>query len=188
MSPGQLGVRACLTWPLRGFALRERLALERVIEVDLLLEDDVDATRDFLLDERTSDGRVLLSGLSLIEAFDLGEILNGPNRGVTECELEVSVPVFAATVPALTGGVIGPRNDAAVGEELAHRGEAFDAVDLEMEREGHDLADTGNPEQALDVGVGDECGLELLLDTMDLITQQLDLLRIERGLQRGLVR
>ena len=81
-----------------------------------------------------------------------------------------------------------PRNDAAVGEELAHRGEAFDAVDLEMEREGHDLADTGDLEQALDVGVGDECGLKPLLDTMDLITQQLDLLRIERGLQRGLVR
>ena len=159
-----------------------------MIEVDLLLEDDVDATREFFLDECTSDGRVLLPSLSLIEAFDLGEILNGPNRGVTERELEVSVAILAAAVPALTGGVVGPRNDAAVGEELAYRGEAFDAVDLEMEREGHDLADTGNPEQALDVGVGDEFGLKLLLDSMDLITQQLDLLRIERRLKRGFVR
>jgi len=104
VSPGQLGVRACLTWPLRGFALRERLALERVIEVDLLLEDDVDATCEFFLDECTSDGRVLLPSLSLIEAFDLGEVLNGANRGVTECELEVSVAILAAAVPALTGG------------------------------------------------------------------------------------
>ena len=94
----------------------------------------------------------------------------------------------AATVPAFTGGVVGPRNDAAVGEELAHRREAFDAVDLEMKREGYDFADTGNPEQALDIGVGDEFGLKLLLDTMDLITQQLDLLRIERRLKRGFVR
>ena len=164
------------------------MALERVIEVDLLLEDDVDATREFFLDECTSDGRVLLPSLSLIEAFDLGEILNGANRGVTECELEVSVAILAATVPAFTGGVVGPRNDAAVGEELAHRREAFDAVDLEMKREGYDFADTGNPEQALDIGVGDEFGLKLLLDTMDLITQQLDLLRIERRLKRGFVR
>ena len=164
------------------------MALERVIELDLLLEDDVDATREFFLDECTSDGRVLLPSLSLIEAFDLGEILNGANGGVTERELEVSVAILATTVPALTGGVVGARNDAAVGEELAHRGEALDAVDLEMKCEGYDFADTGNPEQTLDIGVGDEFGLELLLDTMDLITQQLDLLRIERRLKRGLVR
>ncbi len=184
-SPGQLDVRVCPTWPLRSFTLRERLALERVVEVDLLLEDDVGATRDFFLNECTSDGRVLLPGLSLIEAFDLGEILNGPNRGVTECELEVSVAILATAVSALTGGVVSPRDDPAVGEELAHRREAFDAVDLEVEREGHNLADPGDPEQTLDVGVGDEFGLKLLLDAMDLVTQQLDLLRVERSLKCG---
>jgi len=142
-----------------------------MIEVDLLLEDDVDAACDFLLDERASDGRVLLPSLSLIEAFDLGEVLNGANRGMTECELQVAVAILAATVPALTGGVVGPRDDPAVGEELAHRREAFDAVDLEVEREGHNLADPGDPEQTLDVGVGDEFGLKLLLDAMDLVSR-----------------
>ncbi len=63
------------------------MALERMVEVDVLLEDDVDATRDFLLDECTSDGGVFLPGLPLIEVFDLREILNGPNRGMTEGEL-----------------------------------------------------------------------------------------------------
>ena len=57
------------------------MALERVIKFDLLLEDDIDATREFFLDECTSDGRVLLPSLSLIEAFDLGEILNGTPVG-----------------------------------------------------------------------------------------------------------
>ncbi len=79
------------------------MALERMVEVDLLLEDDVGATSDFLLHERTSDGWILLPSLSLIEAFDLGEILNGPNRGVTEGELQITVAIFAATMSALTG-------------------------------------------------------------------------------------
>ena len=74
-----------------------------MIKVDLLLENDVDATREFFLDQCTSDGRVLLPGLPLIEVFDLREILNGPDLGMTEGELQIAVAVFAATVPALTG-------------------------------------------------------------------------------------
>lgn len=37
------------------FALRERLALECVIEVDLVLQDHVDRAGDLLLDEGASD-------------------------------------------------------------------------------------------------------------------------------------
>ena len=98
-SPNQLDARACLAWPLRLLPPLERLALERVVELDALGQDDVDATREFLLDERPRDGRVLLPSLALIEPLDFGVVLNGPDRGVTEGELEVTIPVLA---PAMT--------------------------------------------------------------------------------------
>jgi hypothetical protein len=59
------------------------LALERVIKVDLLLEDDIDATREFFLDECTSDGRVLLPSLSQIVRI----IPQVDDRYMTDCAL-----------------------------------------------------------------------------------------------------
>ena len=99
-SPSQLDARACPTWPLRLLPPLEWLALERVVELDALLEDDIDAARELLLDESPCDGRVLLPSLALIEPLDFGVVLNGPDRGVTEGELEVTIPVLA---PAVTG-------------------------------------------------------------------------------------
>ena len=99
--PVQLGVGACLAWPLRCFAFRERLALERVIEVDVLLEDDVDGPGDLLLDQSTSNGRVLLTCLPLVELLDLWEVLNRSNRRVAQGELQMSVPVLPTPVATL---------------------------------------------------------------------------------------
>ena len=52
--PDQLDVRACPTWPLSSFVFRERLALEGVVEVNLVIEDDVDGPGDLPLDEGAS--------------------------------------------------------------------------------------------------------------------------------------
>ena len=77
------------------------MALERVIEVDLVFEDDIDGASELLLYESASDGGVLLTSLPLIEAFDLREILNGAHGCVTECELEMAVAVLTTPMPAL---------------------------------------------------------------------------------------
>lgn len=151
-SPDQLDARACLAWPLRLFAPLEWLALERVVELDLLLEDDVDAACEFLLDEGPRDGRVLLPCLALIEAL-----------------------------------VVGTGHDAAVGEELTDRWKALDPVDLEIVGEGGDLSDAGDPEQALNVGFGDQARLELLLDPPDLVCEQFDLLLVQGRRKGGLI-
>jgi len=82
---------------------------------------------------------------------------------MAECELEVTVSVLPVPVTALASRVRRTGHDATVGEEVLHGGKAFDALDLEVEREGDELSDTGDPEQALDVGSGNEQGLELLL-------------------------
>ncbi len=78
---------------------------------------------------------------------------------MAEHELEVAVAVLAVAMPALGGRVVGTGHDAAVAEEVLDGVEALDAVDLEVEGEGDELADAGDPEQALDVGIGDELGL-----------------------------
>lgn len=105
--PDQLCVRACLTWPLRGLALRERLALERVIEVDLVLQDHVDRAGDLLLDEGASDGRVLLPGFLLIEPLDLRVVLNSTDGRMAQRELQIPVPILTASVPVLPAGGTG---------------------------------------------------------------------------------
>jgi hypothetical protein len=177
--PDQLDVRACPTWPLRSFLSRERLALELVVEVDLLGEDDVDGACDLLLDEGACDGGVLVTCLLLVEALDLRVVLDSAHGRVAEHELDVAVAVLAVAVPALGGRVVGSGHDAAIAEELLYCRKALDAVDLEVEREGDELADPRDPEQTLDVGVGDELGIELLLDAADLVGEQLDLLGVE---------
>ncbi len=90
--------------------------------------------------------------------------MDGSYRGMAEGELEVTVPVLPVPVTALACRVGRTGHDAAVGEEVLHGGKTFDAIDLEVEREGDELSDTGDPEQALDIGRGNELGLELLLD------------------------
>ena len=68
---------------------------------------------------------------------------------------------------------------------MADGGETFDAVDLEVESEGCDLTDTRDLQQPLDVGVGDEVRVERLLQTGDLIIEELDLLLEAAGLDLG---
>jgi hypothetical protein len=57
-------------------------------------------------------------------------------------------------MPGAAAGGVGTGDQPAVGEELARRGEGADPVDLGIDGEGVDLAQGGNPEQPLDVGVG----------------------------------
>ncbi len=49
------------------------MALERVIEVDLLVEDDIRGASELLLNESAGDGGILLSRLLLIEALISGK-------------------------------------------------------------------------------------------------------------------
>ncbi len=150
-----------------------------MVEVDLLLEDDVDSAGDLLLYECACDSRVLLACLLLVEAFDLREVLDGSDGGVAEGELEVAVAVLPGSVPALSSRVVGSWHDTAVAEELPDCGEALDPIDLEVERESDESSDARNPQEALDVRVGDELGTELLLEPTDLVGEEFDLFGVE---------
>ena len=88
-------------------------------------------------------------------------------------------------------GVVGPRDQAAVGEELPGRGEAGDAVDLAIDSERGHLAEAEDPEQPLDLGVGDQGRVERAFEAGDLRLEQLDLggvtagLNLVKGVQLG---
>ncbi len=117
----------------------------------------IDEARDLQRHQRARDPDRLLAGLGLEEGLELGVVLHGPDAGVAERELEIAVPGFTAgAMPGPAGRVVGARDEAAVGEELARRGEARDAVDLRIDGEGVHLAEPGDPEQPLDIGVGNQ--------------------------------
>jgi hypothetical protein len=80
--PDQLDVRACPTWPLHSLLSRERLTFERVVEVDLLGEDDVNGASDLLLDRE-----LLLRGLP-------------PKEGLRPYQARIQRPTSLPSLPA----------------------------------------------------------------------------------------
>jgi len=88
----QLGGGARPAGPPCLFLPRERRALELVVEVDLLVQDDVRTLREFLGHERAGHLQGLLPFPALIPGPDLGEVLDRPDRGMTEGELEERFP------------------------------------------------------------------------------------------------
>ncbi len=169
--------------------MTQRSTLELPIEVLVRREDVIDDARQLERDQRARDPDRFLAGLGFEESTDLRVVLDGADAGVTERELEVAIArLRARAMPRAPGGVVGAGNEAAVGEELFGRGEAFDAIDLGVDGKRVDLADAGNPEQALDVVIRDEVGMESAFYSRDLIREQRDLRFMTGSLQAvGLV-
>lgn len=102
-----------------------------------------------------------------------------------EGELQVAVPLLGAPVAGAAAGVVGPGNEPAVGDEVPGGGEALDIIDLEDQGQGTNTTDAGDPEEALEVGVFEEMITQEPLHLADLLTQKLDLVLEEAGLQAG---
>ena len=81
--------------------------------------------------------------------------------------------------------VLGAGDESAIGEELLVRGKALDAIDLQEDGKGSDLADAGDKKDVLDVVVGNERGMQVFLQGKDLLTEQIDLLVMTLKLEPG---
>ena len=157
----QLDGWACQAWPLRLFGSAQRFVFEVLVEVIAGFEDLIDNACDLQGDESAGDLDRFASCFGFEEGADLRIVLHGSDGGVTEGDFEVAVPGFGAgTMFGPPGGVGGPRHEPAVGEELLGGGEAVDAIDFGVDGEGVDLADAGDPQQALHVGIGKEIGVK----------------------------
>ena len=176
MLRSQLGGWACQARPLRLFRSAQRFVFEVSVEGVTRFEDLVDDAGDLERDEGAGNLDGFASRFGFKEGADLGIVLHGPDGGVTERDFEIAVPGFGTG--AMLGppsGVGGSRHEPAIGKELLGGGEAFDPIDLGVDREGVDLADARDPEQALDMGIGNEIvversfeGVYLFLDERDL--------------------
>jgi len=80
-------------------------------------------------------------------------------------------------------GVVGSGDQATVGKELPGRGEAADAVDLGVDGKGVHLAEARDPQQPLDVGVGDQVRVQGALQRGDLRLEQRQLGAVAAGLE-----
>lgn len=101
-----------------------------------------------------------------------------------EGDLEIAVTVLrAGAVPGLARRVVGTRHETAVRDELAIAREASDVIDLEGDGAGVELADAGDPEDALDIGEAEHLGIELMFEPMDLGEQEVALLQMTRRLE-----
>jgi hypothetical protein len=136
---------------------RQRRALELVVEVDLLGQDDVHPLREFLGPQRAGHFQGLLPFPALIPGPDLGAVLDRPDRGMAEGEFQVAGAIFVArAVPRPLGRVRGAGHQSAGGPEVLLGGEAADAVDFEVDGERSETPDPGDPQEALDVGAVEE--------------------------------
>ena len=72
-------------------------------------------------------------------------------------------------------GVVGPRNETAIGNEVLIGREALDAIEFEIDGKRRNLPDAGYPKQTLDIVIGNEYGVEKALEMEDLFVQELDL-------------
>jgi len=143
----QLGGWACPAWPLRVFSMTQDPAFELPVEVLLRGEDVIDDARQLERDQGAGDADRLLAGLGFEEGADLRVVLDGADAGVTERELEVAVARLGArAMPRAASRIVGPGDQAAVGEELPGRWEPDDAVDLGVDGEGVHLAEARDPE------------------------------------------
>ena len=127
-------------------------------------------------DQGARDPDRLPARLGLEDRPDLGVVLHGPDAGVAERELEIAVAgLRAGAVPRAAAGVVGPRDQPALGEELADRGEPGDAVDLGRDGKGGHRAEARDPEEALPVGVRDELRVQGAFQRGDLLGEPVDL-------------
>ncbi len=78
------------------------------------------------------------------------------NGNIGEGNLEILVPVFAGAMVYTTVGVVGSRDETAVGDKMFVGGETFDAVDFATEGKGRELADSWDIQEELDVVIGNE--------------------------------
>lgn len=100
MVRAQLGRGARPAGPPGLFLPRERRPFKLLVEVDLLVQDDVHALGEFFGHQGAGHLPGLLAFPALIPGPDLGEVLNRPDRGMAEGELEVAVAFLVArTVP-----------------------------------------------------------------------------------------
>ena len=94
---------------------------------------------------------------------------------IGEGDLEILVPIFAGTMVHTTVGVVGSRDETAVGDKMFVGGETFDAVDFEIECKGRELADSWDIQKVLDVVIGNEGRMERLLQCKNMPGEHLDL-------------
>jgi hypothetical protein len=114
----QLGGGARPLGPPCLFLPRKRRAFELLVEVDLLVQDDVHTLREFLGHQRAGHFQGLLPFPALVPGPDLGEVLNRPDRGMAEGELQVAVAILGArAVPGPLGRVRGAGDQPAVRPE-----------------------------------------------------------------------
>lgn len=93
------------------------------------------------------------AGFGQVEAFDFRIKLDRMHGDFGESEFEVFVAIFVSGLMfEFLVGIAGAGHQSTIGEEVFVVGKAFDAVDLQVEREGGDFTDTRHPEQALNIG------------------------------------
>lgn len=139
----------------------------------MVLEHVIHNSRHFFGHDGSGDGSGRFTGLGLVEAFDFEVVLHGMDSDFGEGELEIFVAVFVAGLMfEFLVGIAGAGDQSTVGEEVFFIGKAFDAIDLQVEREGGDFTDAWRHEQTLDIGVGYQMGMQGFLQCGDLIAKQ----------------
>src|SRR5688572_7836293 len=145
----ELGVRAPLTWPLGLLAATQGLALERSVIGAFTLENVVNDPAQLLRHDAAGDRFGFAAALLLIEGLDFRVVLDRPDRSVGEGDLEGAVAILAVLVPGLSAGVTRTRNESGIREEMLHRWESADAIDLQINGEGVDASDSRDPQEVL---------------------------------------
>ena len=172
----QLGIRACQARPLKSFDTRDGLTFESPVVV-LGCQDVVDNTSELFGNDGTGNTLVGATQHAFVERSDLRIVLDGPDSTVTERQFEILVTIFVSRfLSECPVGVVGTGDEPAIADEVFVGRETLDAIDLQVHGERSGLADTGDPEQALDVIVGNQDRMQRLLKGEDLITQQSDLM------------
>ena len=91
------------------------------------------------------------------------------DSGIGESDFEILIAIFAGTMMHCSVGVIGSGDKSAVRDKVFVGGEAFNAVDLQVDGESREFADTGNIEKSLNVIVGNQHRMERFLQSKDLL-------------------
>ena len=156
--------------------MTDGLSFEPTI-VGVVFEHVIDDPRQFFGDDGARDGLVGASADLLIEPAVFGEVLDRVDGHVGEGDFEVLVAVPGAGLVADSFvGVLGPGNESAVGDEVFVGAEALDAVGFKVDGEGGDFAHAGDPDEALNIVVGNEDGLQVVFQGEHLLIEEIDLL------------
>jgi len=153
----------------------ERLSFPLAMKGFVFQEHIIGPSGNFLGQQGIGNGEALLPFFVCKPSPDHRIILSGFGRGLPEGHFQISVPVFPAAVRVFSPGVMGLRHSTRIGEEMPHGGEALDAIDFQVDRQGCQQADSGEGQQMLDLRSVYQLRAELGPDGPQALIQRLQL-------------